>query len=366
MKFKNVKSYLVLHIKSYMRSRSAIFFQILFPVILMLLFGSIFSGGGTSHTTIAIQNMSPSPASWSFINGLNKSGVFTVNIISSSINIKNYASEHSINSALIIPQNFTYNMINHKIAYVIYYDVPGDSTSAINQQILQNVISNINLHYSNTTPVMGMTTDPILNSAPKTIDYYLPGLMGFTLLNSMFTLLYQVPNYKKDKIFRQFSFTGLTKSEWLLGTIIWSFLITLLADAVLIYVAYAAFGVTLNVSAVSFALSLAIIIASIIFFSALGILAGMVSENEETVTVLGNLILFPMMFLSGVFFPVTMMPSYLRQVSEFLPLTYSVNGLYSILIFNNFGMALYDLGIIIIIAVITFVVAISIFSWKSE
>ncbi len=56
------------------------------------------------------------------------------------------------------------------------------------------------------------------------------------------------------------------------------------------------------------------------------VFAGLIKDIEAA-NAIGNAIAFPMMFLSGTFFPIAMMPSYLQSVARFLPLTYVSEGL---------------------------------------
>ncbi|MGC8581028.1 MAG: ABC transporter permease [Thermoplasmata archaeon] len=366
MKAKNIFGYLKMHYKAYFRSKSAIFFSLFFPILLMLLFGSIFSGNGQYHSQLLIQNQSPSVISWKFVSYLNQSNLFSITLIGSNVNISNYIYSHSITSALLIPSNFTQNALNQTKTYLIYYEDPGDTNSIQNYQILSNIVVSINMQIYHIKPAVGIINEPAIKRSPNMVDYYVPGLIGFTILNPMFSMIYTVPNYRKEKIFRQLSLTGLKKSEWIVANIIHSFFITILGDILLLLVAYDVFGVRLNMSGSSIVLFLIIIVLGIFSFLSLGIIAGMASENEETVSIIGNIILFPMMFLSGVFIPLTTAPQFLKTISEFLPLTYFINAMTDIFIFNNVSMAIMDILVIICFTIVFFAIALYVFFWNKE
>jgi len=101
-------------------------------------------------------------------------------------------------------------------------------------------------------------------------------------------------------------------------------------------------------------------------FSSLGMLVGTVTKSVETASVLGNIITFPMMFLSGTFFPIATMPVYLQNFAHVLPLFYIVEGLNNVMVYGNIPAALIDIAVTTAITVIVFVAAAKIFKWRED
>ena len=101
-------------------------------------------------------------------------------------------------------------------------------------------------------------------------------------------------------------------------------------------------------------------------FVSLGMLVGTVSTSPESAAVVGNLITFPMMFLSGTFFPVSGMPTYLQMVAHVLPLFYVIEGLNNVMIYNNYSPAYVDLAVLAVIAVVFFALAVRLFKWRED
>jgi ABC-2 type transport system permease protein len=95
-------------------------------------------------------------------------------------------------------------------------------------------------------------------------------------------------------------------------------------------------------------------------------LVGTVSSSPESAAVVGNLITFPMMFLSGTFFPVSSMPTYLQTLAHFLPLYYVIDGLYNVMIYGNLGPALFDLGVLLVTSLVIFTLAVRFFKWRED
>ncbi len=74
-------------------------------------------------------------------------------------------------------------------------------------------------------------------------------------------------------------------------------------------------------------------------FIGLALAASIIGKSEFESHAIANLIAIPLMFISGVFFPVQCMPDYIRKIAEVLPLTYSVNALRDVIIK---GVGFYD------------------------
>jgi ABC-2 type transport system permease protein len=95
-------------------------------------------------------------------------------------------------------------------------------------------------------------------------------------------------------------------------------------------------------------------------------LVGTISKSTETASVVGNIITFPMMFLSGTFFPISLMPTYLRYVAHALPLFYIIDGLNGVMIYGNYAQVAIDLVVVAIITIAVFVAAAKLFKWRED
>ncbi|MDG6922595.1 MAG: ABC transporter permease [Nitrososphaerota archaeon] len=95
-------------------------------------------------------------------------------------------------------------------------------------------------------------------------------------------------------------------------------------------------------------------------------LVGTVTKSVESAGVVGNIITFPMMFLSGTFFPISLMPGYLQTFAHVLPLYYLIAGLNNVMIYGNFSAALLDVAVLSVISAIVFVLAVRFFKWRED
>jgi len=150
--------------------------------------------------------------------------------------------------------------------------------------------------------------------------------------------------------------------EWLASKVLWYIVLTITSFLLMVGVGIFAFGahVTLTVWLIPF------LILGPMLFASLGMLVGTVTKNPETAGVIGNIVTFPMMFLSGTFFPISIMPDYLRNIAHVLPLFYIVEGLNNVMVYANYMGAIIDLSVVAVITAIIFVLAVRLFKWRED
>src|SRR2546429_7340406 len=326
-------------VRGYTRSKIGLFFSLVFPIILILLFGAIFSGGNGGPIKVYVQNQDGGIASIQFVKLLNNNSTTTVTLVDKAQDLSQYLLAHSADQGVLIPQNFTQDFRNGQLVNVTVVSTPADTASPIVIEPVSAVVSQMNLEGATVLYHAGVLEQNIKSQSYKYIDFLVPGLIGFTVLTSpMFSLVNISSEYKKSKFFKQLSLTPLTKTEWLTSKFIWYTFLSLLSFLLMTVVGTYLFGAHVTLSV----LILPFLVLGPLFFVSLGMLVGTVSKSVESAAVVGNLVTFPMMFLSGTFFPVNTMPQYLQTVAHVLPLFYVIDGLNQVMIYNNIGPMLND------------------------
>ena len=246
---------------------------------------------------------------------------------------------------------------------MIVYGNPTSSTSGIVSGTVNGYANYFNLQRFNGTMVIGLTPATVNTQQTKYIDFLIPGLIGFSILVSpMFSLVNISSEYKKTKIFKQLSLTPLTKMEWLASKVMWYIVLTAFSFLLMVGVGIFAFSahITLTVWLIPF------LILGPTLFAALGMLVGTVTKNPETAGVIGNIVTFPMMFLSGTFFPISTMPQYLQSLAHVLPLFYIIEGLNNVMVYGNYIGAVIDVAVVAVITAVIFVLAVRLFKWRED
>lgn len=356
--------------KGYLRSRIGAFFSLIFPVILILLFGAIFSGGSSGPVSVYVQNQDGGTVSTQLISTLNGSAVahngtwpIQLTSVAPDKNFSSFLLDHSSSDGIVIPAGFSSSVLSGKPVNITVYGNPTSTSSAITSGVVREVANAFNLAAVRATPVVGVASVTAVSKSYKYIDFLVPGLIGFSVLTSpMFALVNISSEYKRDKVFKLLSLTPLTKTEWLLSKIIWYILLTILSFVLMSVTGIAVFG-----AHISFTWGIVpFLLLGPFLFVSLGMLVGTVSNSPESAALVGNLITFPMMFLSGTFFPVSTMPMYLQSVAHVLPLFYLIEGLNNVMIYGNYAPAYTDLAILLVISLVIFGLAVKLFKWRED
>lgn len=364
--------------RGYLRNVIGLFFGLIFPVILILIFGAIFSSTGTTSVNIYVQNRDTQDIggiTTSFVNALNGTVNGTaisdnwpmhIKLVNASENFEDFLRQHSTSDGIVIPENFSQSYLTPGgQTNIIVYSSNSSTTSSIVSGVVTSLATQYNLARVNGSAVIGITSASVNIQQTKYIDSLIPGLIGFSILvNPMFAIVSISSDYKKTKLFKQLSLTPLTKMEWLTSKILFYILLSTISFLLMSAVGILAFGANINLTLwlVPF------LVLGPMMFCSLGMLVGTVSKSPETASIVGNIITFPMMFLAGTFFPISIMPQWLQTVAHVLPLYYVIEGLNNVMVYNNANLmtTLIDLGVVAAITAVFFAMAIYFFKWRED
>ncbi|MCI4352762.1 MAG: ABC transporter permease [Thermoplasmata archaeon] len=362
-----VLSYFVAFAKGYLRNPLGLFFSLIFPVILILIFGAVFANSGSSAVPLYVENLDHnSPGSVAFLQALDHTGAVQVNVVipPAGTNLSSYLASNGESAGLLIPAGFQAALTNKThVTLQLFTNPSAASQAGIVIGAVQGVESAVNLQEAGGSTIVTSTYFNVGSQIYTYIDYLIPGLIGFSILTSpMFSMVNISSTWKRDKLFRQLSLTPLTRAEWLTAALIWYVLLALVSAFVMIGVGRFVFGAHVSVVLWMFPF----LLAGPVLFVSLGLVAGSASKTPESAAVVGNVILFPMMFLSGTFFPVSGFSPPLQNVAHVLPLYYVIDGLNAGILFGNGAGALRDFIVTAVIALVFFIAAIRLFSWRED
>lgn len=386
-------------LKSWVRSRSGLFFSFAFPIMLLLIFGSVF-GGGTTQYTLYIQNLDvvdgqPTELSQAFIDALNSTKLFNLKTIPVDADPIEYAvadagklrnpriliihegfHENVINGSIVsrvnvmidtmriflerfgeqMPEETRENItqglrqledfrgnfpdIHGRITLVVW---AGDQAAPIIEGIVRNMVNAFNMRLIGGSEVIEMSNEVVEKRVLKPVDYYLPGLISaFIFTNGVIGLSSIISDFRRRGVIKKFATTPLSRLEWILSNIVLQGLLGLILTGFMMAVALLVFGVKANFDA----LTMLVIFIGAMMSSGIGMMVGGALKDPEAASAAGNAIAFPMMFLSGAFWPIDFMPRFLQELASFLPLTYFAQALRDSMIHLDLASALLNLGVV--------------------
>lgn len=357
------------NLKQWSRSKGTVFWTILFPVLLILIFGSMFSGSDDTSYTLCIQDLDDSSHSQSFLNILHNVSLLDITEVSSTENLTTYMQDNDISTALEIPKGFgstiDQSFVNHDLtaAMTFYFDPSQQTTTSIVQTILSNILQEYNLAVTGGRTVITLTDEATVSDEFDFIDFFIPGMIGFTIMSScIYGSIERNTKYRKDGILRKMLTMPVSRTDWILAKMLFMLFLSFLSMSVILAFGYFFWGLNIHLTIFAFI----IIISTSFMFSGMGMIIGRFVKDEETADMAGGAITFPMMFLAGTFFPLEQMPVYLQNIAQLLPLYYVNEALRNTMIFNNLDKTLYYSGIVIVFACIFFFVGAFVTKWGED
>ena len=330
-KLRTVLIFTKISTKRFFRDKTAIFFTIAFPLIFLFVFGGIFGKESDVSFNVALINNSKSSFAANFTKNAQKDTVVKVNQdITSLESAKDAMNKGELDAAIVLPKGF--GDISQKDGKnlptgqaEILYSQNNEQAAQTLSSVLQAQFQEINKGLVNTQTPFTVKTQQTNERGLSSFDYIFSGLLGFSIIGiGIFGPMNVFPELKKQGILRRLHTTTLRVWQYFLSTMLSQAAIGLVAFAVQFGVALSVFH--LKVVGNYFELALFLVISTMMILGIGLALAGW-AKNERQVAPLGNIIVFPMMFLSGTFFPRFLMPGWLQTASGFLPLTPVIDGI---------------------------------------
>jgi len=369
MNLKIVGTDFLYSIRSWTRSRGTVFWSLLFPVMLILLFGAIFSGMGESKYTLYVQDLDNTDMSHSLVTILNKTNVLNIKNVTKNDDITKYIKDNNIKNLIVIPEGYenditrSFSDPSAKVNITYYFDPTETQTNQILRSVISSVLEGLNMQLTQGKTIIGLTEQSTVTENFGFIDFFIPGMIGFTIMQqSIYGSIERNTKFRKDGILRKLLTTPITRSEWILAKMLFMLFLAFISTSVAIGVGVLAFGIKVNINL----LTIIIVIPTSFLFSGIGMIIGRFVKEEETADMAAGAISFPMMFLAGTFFAVESMPSIIQIIARALPLYYVNEGLRNAMIYMNQTEALINGGIVLIFAAIFFIAGVILTKWKED
>jgi len=344
--------------RSIMRSPSAVVFTLAFPLIFILVFG--FLGGGGTKLDIAIapgsDMQNPIMASLEQISVVRLTKNDNLDNITKSLEKGNY-------DALI---NIQKNP-NGIPAYIT--NVKYTSASLDKGNILKSVLNELS-YKLNTQDLKPLITEIRASTVEgrlyRTIDFILPGQLGFSLLSTgVFGTAFVFFSLRQNLVIKRFFATPVRRSSIVLGEGIARIGFALLGALFIILIGHFAFDFTLINGAITVINMLILATMGIIVFMGFGFVVSGLAKSESTIPPISNIITLPQFLLSGTFFSIDAFPTWLQPISRALPLTY-LNDAMRRVAFEGAGLwdVKHQMLIILIWGIGIYAVAVKTFKWE--
>lgn len=373
------------------RDRLRLITFVIMPIFMMTLTGFIFpSQNSLKNISIGIadqDNTDMSKALIKLVANLDSSGseVFIIKTYSDTDAIKEGIRKQEISGGLTIPVGFLDSLKAGKQAEVtIVQDQSNPQISALTNQILTQTVQAFgkqagmikiqallvkSFTASKTAPPSPLVfLEPIktklvglVEGTTNYFEFVAPGIMAMVVMTAVLTgLAGSVSRENEQGTLDGILVAPVKRVSIIMGKAVAQSIRGLIQGFIVLLLAVFLFGVVIHGNLFLVALMLALGIFS---FVGLGILVSAAASEQETATQLLFMFQFPMLFLSGAFFPLQQMPSFMQNIAHLLPLTYAVEAERKIIILGGgIGDVRSEIVILTVFGIVTLLIALPLFN----
>jgi ABC-2 type transport system permease protein len=336
------------------RNRLGLVLLVVMPLFMMVMVGFIYPTNGTiSNLQVGVVNEDTgfhgdTNASQGFFFGLNQINDQTHMLVMTNVttlaDLKDQVQRGALEGGIVIPANFSQSVLSgQQGTIIIVSDESNPQISATIQGALKGVfgvmstqlaIHNVEpLNATNSLAVVqpySVQTQGVINGNPSYFDFIAPGIMAMTVMMSVMTgLPVAISQEKEIGTMDGMMVAPINRLSILLGKTAAQTARGLIQGLIILALAIGIFGVVVQGSIL---LVFALLLLGVFSFVGLGIVITSFTKDQETAQMLMMTLMFPMMFLSGVFFPIQQMPGFMQTIAHFLPLTYAADALRKVMV----------------------------------
>jgi ABC-2 type transport system permease protein len=329
------------------------------PLFMMGMIGFIYptSGSTANNLPVAIVNQdagyrNSTIASQTFTSVLqqinDRTSMLKLTSSASIADLKSSIQDGTIEGGIVIPSNFTTSLLSGKQGtLIIVTDQSNPQISATIQALLSGVFSEMGTMVAQhnvqlLSPMVNATnslaivqpyrvqTQGVVHASSNYFEFVAPGIMAMTVMMSVMTGLPGAISQEKEVgTMDGMMVAPINRLSIILGKTLAQTARGLLQGVIILALAIWLFGVTIEGS---IPLVFGLLLLGVFSFVGLGIVLTSFAKDQQTATMLMTTLIFPMMFLSGVFFPIQQMPWYMQDISKVLPLTYATTALRKVMV----------------------------------
>jgi ABC-2 type transport system permease protein len=371
------------------RNRLGLVMLVLMPLFMMVMVGFIYPSNNTlNNVPIALANQDApyhnstvgSQTFLSVLHGIsNRSGMFTITNATGIGKIKDLIQKGDVEGGIVIPSNFTGSILSGKQGTIIIVTDQSDpqvsatiqtALTAVFQQmgtiLAQQKVQQLNpaaVNASNSLAIVqpyNIQTQGVVSGHFSYFDFVAPGIMAMTVMMSVMTGLPAAISHEREiGTLDGMMVAPINRLSIILGKTLAQTARGLLQGTLILVLAAVLFGVTVHGSIL---LVFGLLLLGVFSFVGLGIVLTSFAKDQETAMMIMMTLMFPMMFLSGVFFPIQQMPWYMQDVSKVLPLTYASQALREVMVLGAGLSAIStEVMILVVFGVVMTTIAVPVF-----
>jgi ABC-2 type transport system permease protein len=353
-----------------------------FPIIMILLFG--YGMGGTmTDLPVVVVSQDHGPVTDTTLNVIKSTDIYHVVDVISNVNEgKEMVDRGEVKAAIILPSDYDDTNSTQEKSVTLYLDSSDQMASQVLIPATEGIFSKISTIASPsldsnltgaTAPTQSLSNT--INSLKQGInvhinkiygdigyiDFLVPAVLGMTVMMScMMGMGASIAGERETGELARLFMTPTSVATVIGGKIAGKLCIELVRALILLFAAIVLFGVTIKGGILQ---TFIILIVGALCFVGFGIMMSARTSTQEDYTQMVMPFTMPMMFVSGVFYPIETMPWIFQKIAYIFPLTYLNDAMRAIMIKGQgLGDVWIDLVVLLGFTLIFFVIGVKRFN----
>ncbi|MEP6756744.1 MAG: ABC transporter permease [Chthonomonadales bacterium] len=317
-------------LKSFVRDRGGLFWTFFFPLFFIFIFGSIFSKQGDKDTNfkvaIRIVMLENSPAT-SWVPDVFQNNPVLESTLTDMETARKDLSAGKARAIVVFPKDFSLNLLEKKPSEVTIITDPAATQMGMTAgTIVRTMLTGIEKKSANTPDLFNVQNEVLQQTSKRNkqkqnegINFLLPGILAMTIMQlGLFTAI-PIINMREKGILKRLQATPLPRGTLVASQVTQRLVIGVVQTLTIVTIGVAFFHFEM---VGSWPILLLLVVFGVVTFISLGAVLSSIAKTQETGISLVQLVNFPMMFLSGLFFPVEILPPFMKPIVSVMPATY--------------------------------------------
>ncbi len=346
-----------------LRSPGAVFWNLMFPVVMMVLYGSLF-GGRERSPELLVLDLDRSAASArlaALTQEYTGSRLVRLDILGRDLDA--YVAQHSVPRVLVIPSGFANALRDSAESLALEYRANDQPSSYAIMGGIYAASNVINFELIGARPKIALRRTQLSTTSRGASEFYASSVLGMSLMyTGMFGMGLVTSTLRRARIFKKFASTPLRRWEWIVARAGVLFTLTCVSGLLVLIAGGALYGTAFRISP----LLVPILLCGLVCFGSIGVVIGGVGQSPEATAGALNAIALPMLFLSGTFIDIEALPRLLSVVVHALPLTYVNAGIRDVMVYENVHGGLVNLAWTAAYGIVLLVLSAQTLKWRQS
>jgi ABC-2 type transport system permease protein len=328
-------------------------------VLFMGVFGLV-GNGDPDPVTIGIVDRADNALSAAFTNAVKANPLFEVSS-GEETELRAKVISGDLQLMLILPAQFQDNGTPAQLGLLV--DAAQVRELDLILPVLEKALVDVERSLRGEVALFSLQVEDVKARSQNYLSFLVPGLLAFTIMQlSIAGSGYNIVEYRRKGILKRLFVTPLTPQAFIGGLVLSRSLICLIQLGVLMLIAVYGFDVSIIGSALDLGV---VVLLGIALFLSVGFCMGSIAKTQQAIMAIGNLVTFPQMFLSGIFYPIDILPEWIQPIAHILPLSFLADAVREIVV-NGAGLGdlLSNLAGLVAWSIVALLAAIRLFAWK--